>query len=192
MMSNLSPPPQAPQPMSALDHQGGLSLWLRAGIFALALLAAARPDRWDLSLPSLHAVFLGLFAYSIMGELAACLLAILTPIALFAAAIVLLCFDRATYVPTYRFARAHFRLSALAAFSLAVAIEGAVAGGVIYSACQRSHINENGVPIIRSPGGTLQHPHVFRRSAQSIFGQNALARNRNSPYTRNVMGDGMR
>ena len=121
IMGNLSP----------LDPQGGLSLWLRSGIFALALLAAARPDRWAWSLPSLHDVFLCLFAYSILGDFAAGVLAVLVPIAIFVAAIVLLCFDRVVYVPAYRFARGRFQLSALAAFIAAVAFEGAVAGGLI-------------------------------------------------------------
>jgi hypothetical protein len=153
MMSNLSPPSRAPgQPASPLDHQGGLSLWLRTGVFALLLLAAARPDRWAWSLPSLHAVFLGLFAYSILGELAAGALALLAPIAIFIAAIVLLCFDRAVYVPTYRLARYRFNWSALAAFSLAVIIEGAVAGGLIFGVYHHRHVTATG-----SEAGTLRN-----------------------------------
>lgn len=130
-MGNLSPP-QAPAPSaSALDHQGGFSLRLRTGIFTLALLATARPDRWDWSLPSLHAVFLGVFAYSILGELAAGALALLAPIGMFIVIVGLLCFDRITYVPIYRLFRIRFGLGALLAFSISVAIEGTVAGGVI-------------------------------------------------------------
>ena len=137
MMGNLSPPLGPAPSASALDHQGGLSLWLRAGIFTLALLAAARPERWDWSLPSLHAVVLGLFAYSILGELAAGALALFAPIGIFIAIAALLCFDRIVYVPSYRLARGRFQFSALAAFSAAVAVEGAVACGLICVVHQR-------------------------------------------------------
>lgn len=153
MMSNLSPPPPAlAEPTSPLDHQGGLSLWLRGGIFALVLVVAARPDRWAWHLPSLHAVFLGLFAYSILGELAACVLAILAPIALFAAVAMLLCFDRLVYVPTYRLARGRFRLSALAAFTVAVCVEGAIAGGVIMAVRKNPPVAQTSGNVRRASG----------------------------------------
>ena len=156
-MSNLSPTSRASaQPASLLDHQGGLSLWLRAGIFALALLALVRPDRWAWSLPSLHDVFLWLFAYSIVGDLVGGVFAVIAAIAIFVAVVVLLCFDRIVYVPTYRIARSRFRLSALAAFGLAVAIEGLTGGGAILAVHRH----------IRSTGGAGPTPAISLRHSQ--------------------------
>ena len=149
MMGNLSPPPRAPMARtSPLDHQGGLSLWLRGGIFVLALLAAARPDRWGWSAPSLHDVFLDLFAYSIVGDFVVGLLSFAAPIVVFVAVIALLCFDRLVYVPTYRLMRNRFRLSALAAFGLAVVIEGAVAGGFILALRQHARASDPAPSIV--------------------------------------------
>ena len=136
-MSSLSPPPR--KPVSVLDHQGGLSLWLRAAILTLALLVAARPDRWAWSPPSLHDVCLWLFAYSIVGEVAAALFAVIAPIAIFAALVLLLCFDRMVYVPAFRLMRIRFKLSTVTAFCAAVAIEGAVAGALILAASHRAN-----------------------------------------------------
>jgi uncharacterized membrane protein YciS (DUF1049 family) len=160
-MSNLSPPSRAPaQPASLLDHQGGLSLWLRAGIFALALLALLRPDRWAWSLPSLHDVFLWLFAYSIVGDLVGGVFAVIAAIAIFVAVVVLLCFDRIVYVPAYRIARSRFRLSALAAFSMAVVIEGLAGGGTILAVRHR----------IRSIDGAGSTPMTVLRHTQPHTG----------------------
>jgi hypothetical protein len=143
-MSNLSPSARAPAPQaSPLDHQGGLSLWLRAGIFALALLAAVRPDRWVWSLPTLHDVLLWLFAYSIVGDFVLGVLGIMVAVVIFVAVIMLLCFDRGVYVPAFRLARGRFQLSALAAFSVAVLIEGAVTVGLILGV--RHHVRPPGV-----------------------------------------------
>jgi hypothetical protein len=136
---------------SPLDHQGGLSLWLRGAIFSLALLAAARPDRWGWSLPSLHSVFLSLFVYSILGDFAVGLLAILAPIAICFAVTGLLCFDRVIYVPTYRLARNRFRLSAWAAFGLAVLIEGFAAGNLIMAYRHHVHAPESAPTIVVHP-----------------------------------------
>ena len=169
-MANLSPPFLAPPPpASALDHQGGLSLWLRAGIFALALLAAARPDRWAWSLPSLHDVFLVMFAYSILGEIVVGVLAVLASIMIFVIVIALLCFDRMVYVPAYGVVRRRFHWNALASFSLAVAIEGAVACSLILTIGHCTHSPETpaaGVvrhPRTRAYAGVLYPKHDFRR-----------------------------
>ena len=156
IVGNLSPPSRAPaMPASPLDHQGGLSLWLRAGIFALALLAAARPDRWAWSLPSLHDVLLGIFAWSIVGDFISAFLVIPAMIVISAVVCGLLCFDRIVYVPAYRLARGRFRLCALAAFTAAVAIEGIVAGGLIFAVRHRARPTEGAAPasvvIVRHP-----------------------------------------
>jgi uncharacterized membrane protein YciS (DUF1049 family) len=126
----------------------------------LALLTLVRPDRWAWSLPSLHDVFLWLFAYSIVGDLVGGVFAIVAAIAIFVAVVVLLCFDRIVYVPTYRIARSRFRLSALAAFGLAVAIEGLAGGGTILAV--RRHI--------RSTSGAGQTPAIYLRHAQPRIG----------------------
>jgi hypothetical protein len=66
-----------------------------------------------------------------VGDFFSGFLVVLATIVISAVVVALLCFDRGVYVPAYRIARWRFRFSALAAFTAAVAIEGAVAGSVI-------------------------------------------------------------
>ena len=158
-MGNLSPQSRvSAQPASLLDHQGGLSLWLRSGIFALALLAVVRPDRWAWSLPSLHDVFLWLFAYSIVGDFVGGVFTAIAAIAVFVVVVILLCFDRIVYVPAYRIMRSRLRLSALAAFSLAVVIEGLAGGRTILAV--RRHIRGAGP----TPTIVLRHTQSRNRA----------------------------